>query len=450
MDAEPRFAGGRGVARVKIAYVGGGSTRAPGTMASLIAQGQNFAGSEIVLIDLDAERLTLVKTLAEKMARCHGLDLAISATTDRRAGLTDCDAVLSSYRPGGFEARVQDERLPLTYGMIGQETQGPGGFFMALRSIQVMKAIVADLEQVAPRAIIVNYTNPVNIVAQAVTANSDVPFVSLCEGPIIYPGEIALAAGLDPAKLDVRSIGLNHASWSVRHRYGEQDLMPLLADAWERVKPDTTIKRSTRRMFEIAVTQGSIPSEYMQYYYFTDEVLSELRAKPTTRAQDILASVPDYWTHYRQQAARDCPELDAARSRGGINELELAIDVMDAIFNDRKELLPVNVPNRGAIPDLPDDLVVETLGYVDAAGIAPVTLGPLPKPVAGLVKVLGDYQRLAAEAAWSGTRREAIRALLANPLCTSLPKTEAMYDELAHAHRAFLPDRLLPSVSRSA
>lgn len=438
------------MARLKIAYVGGGSTRAPGTMASLIAQGENFDGSEIVLIDLDAERLALVKTLADKMARCHDLDLTIATTTDRRAGLTDCDVVLSSYRPGGFEARVNDERIPLKYDVIGQETQGPGGFFMALRSIQVMKGIVEDLERVAPRAIIVNYTNPVNIVAQAVTTNSAIPFVSLCEGPIIYPAEMARAAGLDPERLDVRSIGLNHASWSVRHRYDGGDLIPLLADAWDRVKDDEAIKRSTRRAFAVAVAQGSIPSEYMQYYYFTGEVLDELRAKRTTRAEDILSSVPDYWAHYREQAERDCPELDAARSRGGINELELAIDAMDAIFNDRRELLPVNVPNRGAIPDLPGELVVETLGYVDAAGIAPLVLGPLPQPAAGLIKSLGEYQTLAAEAAWNGTRRNAIQALLANPLCTSLPKTEAMYDEMAHAHRAFLPQRLLPTTSPSA
>lgn len=433
------------MARKKIAYVGGGSTRAPGTMASLIAQGENFAGSEIALIDLDEDRLSLVKTLADKMARGRDLDLTISATTDRRAGLTDCDAVLTSYRPGGFDARVADERIPLKYGMIGQETQGPGGFFMALRSIQVMKEIVCDLEQVSPKAIIINYTNPVNIVAQAVTTNSPITCISLCEGPLIHPGEITRAAGLDPTRLDVRSIGLNHASWSIRHDYDGENIMPLLTEAWEQmqIRHDETIRASTRRMLQIAVALGSIPSEYMQYYYFTGEVLAELQAKPTTRAQDILAAVPDYWAHYREQAAREVPALDPSRSRGGINELELAIDVMDAIFNDRDELLPVNIPNRGAIPELPDDLVVETLGYVDKSGIAPVALGPLPQPAAGLVKTLAEYQMLAARAAWGGTRREAIQALLANPLCTSLPKTEAMYDEMAAIHRDHLPERLL-------
>ena len=200
--AEPVI-GWSDVARLKIAYIGGGSTRAAGTMASFIEQGANFAGSEIVLIDLDAERLELIRGLAERMAAAKGVDLTVSATTDRRAGLDGCDAILTSYRPGGFEARVLDERIPLTHGVIGQETQGPGGFFMALRSIHVMRQILDDVAVACPGARIFNYTNPVNIVAQAVTDHSDVPFVSLCEGPIIYAEEAARAAGLDPEQLDV-------------------------------------------------------------------------------------------------------------------------------------------------------------------------------------------------------------------------------------------------------
>ncbi len=205
------------MARLRIAYIGGGSTRAAGTMAGFIEQGENFTGSEIVLIDLDRERLELIRRLGERIAASKGVELTVSATTDRRAGLDGCDAVLTSYRPGGFAARVLDERIPLSHGVIGQETQGPGGFFMALRSIHVMKGILEDMAVACPDARIFNYTNPVNVVAQAVTDHSDVPFVSLCEGPIVFPEEIAAAAGLDPALLDVVSVGLNHGSWSVRH-----------------------------------------------------------------------------------------------------------------------------------------------------------------------------------------------------------------------------------------
>jgi 6-phospho-beta-glucosidase len=116
---------------------------------------------------------------------------------------------------------------------------------------------------------------------------------------------------------------------------------------------------------------------------------------------------------------------------------------MDAIFNDRREVWPVNVPNRGAIADFPDDLVVEVPGYVDRNGVVPLAQGHMPRHVSGLVKMLGEYQALAAEAAWSGTRREAIQALASNPLCFSLPTAEALYDEMAAAHRDYLPERLL-------
>jgi 6-phospho-beta-glucosidase len=188
---------------------------------------------------------------------------------------------------------------------------------------------------------------------------------------------------------------------------------------------------------------GAIPADYFLYYYFRDEILASLQAKPTTRAQDIMAAVPDYWRHYREQTEADVPSLDPARSRGGIHELELAIDVLDAIVNDRREVWPVNVPNRGAIAGFPDDLVVEVPGFVDRHGVTPLASGRLPRPVVGLVKMLGEYQALAAEAAWGGGRREAIQALAANPLVLSLTKAETIYDEMVAAHRAYLPDRLL-------
>jgi 6-phospho-beta-glucosidase len=219
--------------------------------------------------------------------------------------------------------------------------------------------------------------------------------------------------------------------------------MPLVRAAWERKRDDPAVEPRHKRLLAMTVANDSIPSEYFQYYLFKDEMLAELQGKPTTRAQDIMASVPDYWTHYREQAETDCPGLDPGRSRGGINELELAIDVMDAIFNDRKEIWPVNVPNHGSVADLPDQTVVETVGYVDASGIRPLAMGDLPPSTRGLVKMLTEYQLLAADAAWNGTRKDAVRALASNPLCFSLPVAETIYDELAAAHRDYLPERLL-------
>jgi 6-phospho-beta-glucosidase len=434
------------VASIKLAYLGGGSTRAAGTMAAFVHDhGASFAGSEIVLIDLHPERLAIVQRLAERMTAARGLDLRFRSTTDRLEGLTDVDAVLSSYRPGGFEARILDERLPLMHGVIGQETQGPGGFFMALRSIHVLKGVIADLERVAPRARIFNYTNPVNIVAQAATRHTSIPFTSFCEGTYDFPKELADAAGLDRSKIAARMVGINHDTWSVSSTYdGSDDAMPSIRAAWEGMRSEPDVPAADRRFVELAVLMDAIPSQYLRYYYFHDEMLDELRAKSTTRAEDILSWVPDYWAHYAEQAERDDPVLDPARSRGGIFELELALDAMDSFYNDLGRVLPVNTPNAGgALPGFDEDIVVELFARVDRGGVHPEPTPPLPRHVRGLIVMLAEHQWLTAEAAWEGDRRDAIRALASHPWMTSLRTTEALYDEMAAAHRDHLPERLL-------
>ncbi len=433
------------MARIKLAYIGGGSTRAAGTLASLAHQGENFDGSEVVLIDLDEERLALIEKIARRLMSARGLDITVTATTDRLAGLEGCDAVLSSYRPGGFEARVLDERIPLSYGVIGQETQGPGGFFMALRSIAAMQPILDDIEKACPDCTIFNYTNPVNILSQAVSDHSDISIVSFCEGPIEYPRTLAAAVGLDPDKLDVASVGLNHGSWSVRHLYDGQPLIPILRNIWLAGVDDLQMPPKAKRMLQLAATLDAVPNEYFQYYYFEDDILAQHQAKGTTRAEDILAEVPSYWDHYREQADRDAPELDPNRSRGGIHELELALDCMDAVYNDRDEVMTVNIANNGSVPDFPDSLVVETLGRCNAGGVTPETMPGLPTHLLGLVQSLAYYQQATADAAWSGDHRQATQALASHPLVRSIDVAERMYAEMANAHRDHLPERLLPS-----
>lgn len=431
------------MAGIKLAYVGGGSSRAPGTVASLLERADGFASSEVVLIDLDPGRLDIVRRFAQGLARSKGADVTFSATTDRRAGLSDCDAVLTAYRPGGFKARVLDERIPLKHDVIGQETQGPGGFFMALRSVHVMRDICTDIEAVCPGARVFNYTNPVNIVSQAVTTHSPVHIASFCEGPIVFPQFLAEAAGLDPDGLDVTMVGVNHNCWSVRHNYQGKDLIAIIKERYEERLTDPSLTKHQRRMLHLATTMGAVPSEYFQYYYFGAEVLSELKAKPTTRAEDILARVPEYWEHYSEQAASPNPELDPRRSRGGIHELELALDAIDALFNDKDEVLPVNILNTGRpAAGFDEDVVVELPCRVNGAGFEPLRQPELPHEVRGLVAMLAEYQVAAGDAAWSGDRRSAIKALAANPLVMSLPKAEAIYAEMAHALGDLLPERL--------
>lgn len=431
------------MARIKLAYLGGGSSRAAGTMASLISHGAEFDGSEVTLIDLDPDHLEIVRSISEKMVRAAGIDMKISATTDRRAGLQDIDALLSSFRPGNFAARSLDERIPVKHGVIGQETQGAGGFFMSLRSVNIMKGVVEDLNEVAPSAKIFNYTNPVNIVSQAVSQYSDVEIVSMCEGPIVFPPVILKAAGLDPERAKVTMAGVNHNCWSTEHLYDGEDVMPLLERAWEARKNDPTLDANSRRALHLAVAMGSIPSDYFNYYYFREELLREQQGAARTRSETIMTSVPGYWEHYREQALSDEPELDPKRSRGGIHELELAIDVMSAHYNDTGALLPVNLPNAGgALPGFAEDTVVEVWCTVDKSGFHITPQKSLPHSVVGITQQLAEYQILAAKAGWEGTRADGIRALVANPLVDNLVVAEELYDEMAAAHAEYLPSRL--------
>jgi 6-phospho-beta-glucosidase len=441
------------MARLKIAYIGAGGTRGVGTNAAFIHQHKNsFAGSEIALMDTDGSRFPIIKKLADKMAAEEGADFKFTCTTSIEEAVADADAVLTSFRPGGFEARHFDESIPAKYGCIGNETQGAGGFFMALRSINALKPIVKAIKKRAkPGCILFNYTNPVNVVSQALTMFTDVPVYSFCEGPIVFPGAFCWwhekDFGLDHKQLDATMIGLNHGGWTVRHRYDGQDFMPILADIYEARKrrgdPDSDL-----RLFRLALMMDSIPAHYYDKYFYTDEMLAEQSAKTTTRAQDILASVPDYWEHYIEQANTKAKSvLDPNRSRGGITEFELAIDAIDNVFNNRNVVMPVNMLNNGNIPELQDDLVVEVPALVNRNGFHALTRSAaersLPAPTRGIVHALGEYQYLTAQAALTGNRTAGIQALMSNPLVRTLDKAEKMYDEMARAHRRYLPRRLL-------
>jgi 6-phospho-beta-glucosidase len=283
----------------------------------------------------------------------------------------------------------------------------------------------------------------VNLVSEAITHHSPIRTISLCEGPIYFPGQVIQAAGLDPKRLDAVMIGLNHAGWTVRHEYDGQSVIPLLQAAYDHVLADPTVSRHGKRMLQLACAMEHLPAAYYQYYYFQAEVLAEMQAAPQTRAEVILDEAPSYWAHYREQAEQERPVLDPTRSRGGLLELELAVDVLAAIVDDLNLVYYCNVPNGGALPTFPADRVVEVPCLVNRHGALPLSQPPLPRRVAGLIEMLGEYQALAAEAAWSGGRADAIRALASNPLVFNLPKAQAVYDELAAAHRDYLPERLL-------
>ncbi|MEU1167286.1 hypothetical protein ABZ372_46225, partial [Streptomyces sp. NPDC005921] len=229
--------------------------------------------------------------------------------------------------------------------------------------------------------------------------------------------------------------------------YDGRDAFPILRERYEALRDKPTDDINGLRALHLAVAMESIPSDYFNYYYFRDEILRERQLAEKTRSEIIMDALPGYWQHYREQADSDAPQLRQECSRGGIHELELAIDAISAYYNDAPIRQPFNITNTGGwLPGFEDSTVVELWGTVDGKGFHPEKQKPLPHSVLGITQQLAEYQILTAKAGWEGDVADAVRAMTANPLVPSLSVAEALYAEMAHAQRAWLPERLLPSV----
>ncbi|MEU5877641.1 glycoside hydrolase family 4 [Spirillospora sp. NPDC047279] len=422
-------------ANVKIAIVGAGSGYMPGVIRGLLHRAGDLAGAELAFYDPDAAGLELMTRLATRMFAARGAAFTVTAHTDLKPALSGAAYVFTTFRPGGMEARRLDEAIPLAHGVVGQETAGPGGFMMACRSVPVLLEIAAHAE---PDAWIVNYTNPTNIVTDAVTRNTGVRVIGLCDQ---FVGDTEMWAGLlglPHERLEVDWIGLNHATWAERVRLDgrELDLPALLADL-EIPGGGATPWRDPSRMAELAKALGFLPNSYSKYYFFHDEVVAELRAKGTTRAEDIQAMLPGFVAQVTEESFKDDP--DPSRERGGGEHGEFAIDVICTLHLNESRRVIVNTVNGGAISSLPADAIVEVPSLLTAAGPVPLTMGPIPRAVRGLTQAVHEYERLASDAAVSGSRRLALQALMAHPFVPGKHTAEKILDEGLAAHRAYLP-----------
>lgn len=436
--------------RAKIAIIGGGSAYCAGLMRAFAHHAQHFQGCQITLMDIDPEGLELIYTLGTKFLRNAGADLTLERTTERRAALTDADFVLTSFRTGGLQARRLDEKIPLRHGLIGQETVGAGGFFYALRTIPVVAEIAQEMEQVAPNAFLLNYTNPSNIVTEAVTHCSRTKIIGMCDGPVHEIPRFAARAGLtipEGKRLLHRTVGLNHGNWTTAVWREGEDILPQIVSWCQdylRANPQLTPENYSFVMnATLTARYGAIPSDYMHYYYFPEKVLEFYTQKPTTRAEDIMAMLPGILQHYREEAQKEVPQLTQMRGGGGFGDF--ALDILCSILNDTGEEWVLNVPNRGTLNFLADDRVIEAPCRVDARGAIPFVQGDggLALEQRGLLCLLSEFEGATAQVALHGNRLDAIKALAANPLVMSYSKAEAVYDDLATAHAQYLPARLL-------
>ncbi|MFA1550639.1 family 4 glycosyl hydrolase [Actinomadura chokoriensis] len=420
---------------MKIAIVGAGSGYMPGIVRGLLHRADDLAGAELACYDTDTAHLEVMARLARNMFAARGAAFTVSSHTALKAALDGASYVFTTFRPGGLAARHLDESIPLRHGVVGQETAGPGGFLMALRSVPVLLDIAAEADA---GAWIVNYTNPTSVVTDAVARHTGARIIGLCDQAIGDTEMWAGLLGLPSEGLEADWIGLNHATWAQRLRLDGRELdVPLLLEDLEVPGGGATPWRDPSRMAELAKTLGFLPNSYSKYYFFHDEVVAELRAKDTTRAQDILVMLPGYYEQVTAEAGKADP--DPSRERGGGEHGEFAVDVICALHRDEGRRMIVNTRNNGAIASLDADAIVEVPSLVGRSGPVPLTMGPLPGPVRGLTQAIHGYERLASEAAVTGDRRTALQALMAHPFVRSKHTAEKILDEGLAAHRDHLP-----------
>jgi 6-phospho-beta-glucosidase len=416
---------------VKIAVVGGGSTYTPELVEGFARRAARMPIDELVLLDLDPERLEIVGGFARRMLGHLGWDGRLILTGDRDAAIDGADFVLIQLRVGGQAARLIDETLPPTFGLVGQETTGAGGFAKALRTVPVVLEF-AELtaRRGAPGAWIVDFTNPVGIVTQALIDEGH-RAIGLCNVAINIQRDLASHFGVSPDRVELEHVGLNHLSWERAVRVDGDDRLPeLLADDADRLAGHVGLPSSLVRAL------GSIPSYYLRYYYQTAEVVADQR-NGHTRARDVMDIEARLLDLYRDESLVEKPALLA--DRGGAFYSEAAAQLIASLYDGAGDVQVVDVRNDGALPDLPDSAVVEIPAMIDRDGAHPVALAPLGPEIRGLVQQVKAYEELTIEAAVTGDRRTALRALLANPLVGDWAVAEPLLDALLAADRAHLP-----------
>jgi 6-phospho-beta-glucosidase len=424
----------------KIAIIGGASAYAPGIINAIIHQAEIFSGYEIVLMDIAQDALAIVHALSQKMVKSQGFDLKILASTDQKEAVRDARYVLSTFRQGGFEARHLDESIPLDYGIIGQETIGPGGFFFAMRTLPVIKSLLADIQSAAPEAVFINYTNPTQIVAEAVTHFSHIPCISICDQTIADKANIQKALGTPEDQIILESIGLNHATWSTKFTIEGEDGLSVIRRQLKQLLAREDLDTRLKRQFQLANVYDRLPNSYLQYYYYRDETLKEAKSMPNTRAEVIMQELPGYYQHFKEQASLETPKLKHVR--GGSIFGDMAVEVIGSLIQGDQRTLTLNIPNRGAIPQFAPDRIVEVPAVIGRQGNQPLPQEKLPEKVVGLLHMLASYQWLAAKAIWQGDRNDLEQALASNPLVLSISTAKQLLDRAFVELAPYFPEKI--------
>jgi len=372
--------------------------------------------------------------MAQRQVRYAELDTKVTLNHDRPRAIEGAKFVLSSMRVGHMAARILDEKIPLKYGVIGQETTGPGGTLKAWRTIPVSLDIAKDMEKYAPDAWYINFTNPSGIMTEALLKHTNLKVVGLCNNPINTIAAMAEAFHVEPKDVFLEWMGMNHVNWVRKVYIKGQDVTQILFDRIEEMKK---IKEMPKFDPELIRTLGVLPTYYLQYYYYHPDRVREEKEAGKTRGEVVLGVEKDLLKMYADpKVLVKPPEL---MLRGGARYSEAAVNLILSLMLDRRDVQIVVARNGSSIADFPEDVSVEVPCVVGAQGVTPLSMGHFPESIRALAIKAKAWESAVVKAAVSGSHRDAVLAMLQNPLVPDYPTAVKLVDEMLEAHKAYLP-----------
>jgi 6-phospho-beta-glucosidase len=461
---------------MKIAVIGAAGVRTPLIVQAMARRQERLGLDELSLMDIDGQRLELIGSVIDAAIAQAGagrpLNFHITRTTDPRQALQSADYVITTFRVGGIESRVIDERVPLSYGVLGQETTGPGGFAMGLRSIPVILDYVQLMRQVCPQAWLINFANPAGMLAEAVWRIAQWErVVGICDAPSGMARVAAALAGAPVDEVYLDYFGLNHLGWLRSVRYAGQDLVPQFLQTFQQVGELPGLPFDG----QFLATLGMIPNEYLYYYYSASQAVQNILAAGQTRGERIAvynrqlfddlrrlkaasdpAGMLSCYQAYLDERGRtymadetgsshDPSQLKAgladqiARGLSGEGYAGVALDLIEALSGGQPRLMVLNIPNRDAIHGMGSDDVVEIPAYAGHDLLHPLAVGSVPSHPLGLMQQVKVYEQLAIQAAVQGSYALALQALVVHPLVHDYARAKAILEGYIAAHGANFP-----------
>ncbi len=453
---------------IKIAILGAAGLRTPLILQAILLRQARLNLRELALMDIDGQRLEVIAALTAPLEAANPPRFHIQRTTDVEVALQGADFVITTFRVGGMTARAIDERVPLNYGVLGQETTGPGGFAMGMRTIPVLLAVAEKMKSLCPQAWLINFANPAGMLAEALVRVSGWQrSVGICDAPHTLRRALAALLNAPAEQVLLDYFGLNHLGWIRAVRFQGADHLPRFLE-WIRQLdqvPGMPISAT------LIATLGMIPNEYLYYYYHTHQAVENILQAGLSRGEQLaawnerlFAELADlrakedyegmqsaYQAYLKQRGqtymvsesgqAHNLEQIDAALAESLSSEgyAGVALDLIEGLGGDGPRQMILNIPNQGAIQGMGAEDVVEIAAFVSGGAIQPLSVGSIPQHCLGLMQQVKAYEQLTIEAAVEGSYAKALTALTLHPLVPGFEVAKQILDEYIQRHGDLFP-----------